>query len=101
MWIDIKDDIENSVIMLYVWKNSYLEVRARIESIRDHFIRRWEFNKQKLFSETDYISTVIEDIKSVLEVGLRIQLLFFSILFKKFTARPIKSHTSKTANFLL
>ena len=56
--------------MLQTWKSSYLETRQEIESSKDFFIRRWEFDKSALFSETDYITDVLQDIMDVLKVKI-------------------------------
>lgn len=55
--------------MLKTWKCSYLRVRERIESTRDYFIARWEFDKCKLFCETDYIATVMLEMKNIFRVS--------------------------------
>lgn len=52
--------------MLQVWKNSYFDVRAKIEqSGRD---QRWEFDRKKLFERTDYMSNICEDLYNVAQV---------------------------------
>ena len=51
---------------LDTWKQSYLEVRKRIEqSGRD---ARWEFDRKKLFDRSDYIAQICNDIHSVAQV---------------------------------
>ncbi|XP_065206673.1 uncharacterized protein LOC135836030 isoform X2 [Planococcus citri] len=102
LWSDMKDDVGYAVSMLQIWKNSYLEVRTRIESTRDHFVSRWEFNKQKLFSETDYISTVIEDIKVIFEVVQSFHCLFSS-KFRKMAEKTVefKNLEQKVSNLTL
>ena len=49
--------------MLDTWKQSYLDVRKKIEqSGRD---ARWEFDRRKLFERTDYIAVICDDIYKV------------------------------------
>lgn len=51
---------------LDMWKQSYLEVRKKIEqSGRD---TRWEFDRKKLFERSSYISQVCSDIHDVAQV---------------------------------
>ena len=53
--------------MLQVWKDSYFEVRAKIEqSGRD---QRWEFDRKKLFERTDYMSAICQDLYNVAQVS--------------------------------
>ncbi|XP_067084612.1 dynein axonemal heavy chain 10 [Osmerus mordax] len=48
------------------WKACYFEVRAKIEiSGRDP---RWEFDRKKLFEKTDYMSSICQDLYSVLQI---------------------------------
>lgn len=52
---------------LDTWKQSYLEVRKKIElSGRD---TRWEFDRKKLFERSDYLSQVCSDIYDVAQVS--------------------------------
>ncbi|XP_070572584.1 dynein axonemal heavy chain 10-like isoform X2 [Ptychodera flava] len=51
---------------LELWRESYFEVRAKIEaSGRDS---RWEFDRKKLFERTDYMATICQDIHDVAQV---------------------------------
>ena len=51
---------------LDMWKQSYLDVRKKIEqSGRD---TRWEFDRKKLFDRSDYLSQVCTDIHNVAKV---------------------------------
>ena len=53
--------------MLQVWKNSYFEVRAKIEaSGRD---QRWEFDRKKLFERTDYMASICENLYEVAQAS--------------------------------
>ena len=52
---------------LQLWKDSYREVRAKIEeSGRD---ARWEFDRKRLFEKTDYMATICQDIYDVAQVS--------------------------------
>lgn len=52
--------------MLDLWKDSYFEVRAKIEqSGRDS---RWEFDRKKLFERTDYMAAICHDLHDVAQV---------------------------------
>ncbi|CAH1801914.1 unnamed protein product [Owenia fusiformis] len=52
--------------MLELWKDSYFEVRAKIEaSGRDS---RWEFDRKKLFERTDYMASICADLYNVAQV---------------------------------
>ena len=51
---------------LTIWKDSYFEVRAKIEaSGRD---ARWEFDRKRLFERTDYMAKICEDLYEVAQV---------------------------------
>ena len=51
---------------LTVWKQSYFEVRSKIEaSGRD---ARWEFDRKRLFERTDYMAKICEDLYEVAQV---------------------------------
>ena len=57
---------------LVMWKESYFEVRARIEaSGRD---ARWEFDRKRLFERTDYMAKICEDIYEIAQVNTVIHL---------------------------
>ena len=52
--------------MLDLWKDSYFEVRAKIEaSGRDS---RWEFDRKKLFERTDHMATICQNLHDVAQV---------------------------------
>ena len=60
----IKTKCADAKRMLEVWKQSYLDMRAKIEaSGRD---ARWEFDGKKLFDQTDYI--ICQDLCNVAQV---------------------------------
>ena len=51
---------------LETWKESYFDVRAKIEaSGRD---ARWEFDRKRLFERTDHMASICEDLKEVATV---------------------------------
>lgn len=52
--------------MLLEFKNSYLETREKIEQSGKS--QRWEFDRKKLFGESDYIALVCKDLATVGEV---------------------------------
>lgn len=54
--------------MLELWKESYFDVRAKIEaSGRD---ARWEFDRKRLFDRTDYMANICNDLHKVAQVSL-------------------------------
>ena len=71
--IAIKKKAQDAKESLHNWKQSYFEVRARIEaSGRD---ARWEFDRKRLFERTDYMAKICEDIHDIAQVH------FFSCSF--------------------
>lgn len=52
--------------MLIEFKNCYLETREKIEQSGKS--QRWEFDRKKLFGESDYIALVCKDLATVAEV---------------------------------
>lgn len=54
--------------MLIEFKNCYLETREKIEQSGKS--QRWEFDRKKLFGESDYIALVCKDLATVAEVIL-------------------------------
>lgn len=72
------------------WKQSYLDVRKRIEqSGRD---TRWEFDRKKLFERSDYLSQVCSDIYDVAQVGHLLYFVMYSALLMQL-CRLLKSFT--------
>lgn len=51
-----------------VWKSSYFEVREKIETGSKG--QRWEFDRRRLFNETDYYAKVLNDLSNVVKVIL-------------------------------
>ena len=63
---DVKSRTHEARRMLELWRDSYFEVRAKIEaSGRDS---RWEFDRKKLFERTDYMSAICQDLYDVAQV---------------------------------
>ena len=59
--------------MLDLWKETYFEVRAKIEaSGRDS---RWEFDRKKLFERTDYMAAICQDLHNVAQVTMKLLIL--------------------------
>jgi len=64
--VDVKRRAEDARQMLELWKSSYLGMRTRIEA--SGCDARWEFDRKKLFENTDHIAGVCNDIASVAQV---------------------------------
>ena len=63
---DIKLKCSEAKQTLEVWKQSYLDTRAKIESSgRD---ARWEFDRRRLFEQTDYMATICQSLYDVAQV---------------------------------
>lgn len=75
---------------LDLWKQSYLDVRKKIEqSGRD---TRWEFDRKKLFERSDYLSHICSDIHDVAQVLVTLEKF---IKFKKnLLHRPLRNFTT-------
>jgi len=66
--IVVKQKTREATRCLHLWKQSYLDVRKKIEtSGRD---ARWEFDRKRLFDRTDYIAKTCEDIYNIVQVIL-------------------------------
>nr|XP_054773560.1 dynein axonemal heavy chain 10-like [Lytechinus pictus] len=64
--VQVKAKTAEAKKTLEMWKECYLEVRAKIEaSGRD---ARWEFDRKKLFERTDYMATICQNIYDVAQV---------------------------------
>ena len=62
----IKQRTGEAMTTLKTWKNSYLDVRAKIEnSGRD---ARWEFDRKRLFEKTDYMTSICQDLYDIAQV---------------------------------
>ena len=54
--------------MLTCWKHSYLDTRAKIETLgRD---ARWEFDRRRLFDRTEYCALVVAELGRVARVRI-------------------------------
>lgn len=60
-----------------MWKTSYLTIRQKIEDSGKG--QRWEFDKIRLFSESDYMAKVCGDLRDVAMV--RIILIEFNLSY--------------------
>ena len=69
--------------MLDTWKGSYLDVRKKIEdSGRD---ARWEFNRNKLFDQTDFMASICQDLFYIAQVDIySYDLVLFLLLIYSF-----------------
>jgi len=63
---DVKRRAEDAKQMMDLWKSSYLGMRARIEAAGCD--ARWEFDRKKLFENTECIANVCQDIADVAQV---------------------------------
>lgn len=70
--------LDTAIRMLEIWKSSYLQIRTCLEATDDFFIKRWEFDKSSLFSSTDYIRSVILDIRHIFQVCL-VEYKYFNV----------------------
>lgn len=62
----VKQKTREATRCLHLWKQSYLDVRKKIEtSGRD---ARWEFDRKRLFDRSDYMAQICEDIYSIVQV---------------------------------
>ncbi|CAL8343019.1 unnamed protein product [Lota lota] len=60
-----KAKVQDGKRVLDQWKECYLKTRAKIESsARDP---RWEFDRKRLFENTDYMASICQDIYNVLQ----------------------------------
>ncbi len=65
---EVKKRTSEAKNMLDTWKDSYFDVRAKIEaSGRDS---RWEFDRNRLFQRTDYMAGICDNLHNVAQVGL-------------------------------
>ena len=63
---EVKRRTNEAKRMLNTWKESYFDVRAKIEaSGRD---QRWEFDRKKLFDRTDYMAAICQNLYDVAQV---------------------------------
>lgn len=75
--IVVKQKTREATRCLQIWKQSYLDVRKKIEtSGRD---ARWEFDRKRLFDRSDYMAQICEDIYSIVQVRMYMLLSTMSI----------------------
>jgi dynein heavy chain len=55
-----------AIKMLHTWKEAYYNTRLKIEKCGKG--QRWEFDKKKLFKESDYIAAVAKDLFVIAKV---------------------------------
>jgi len=61
--MQVKQKTREARKMLELWKETYFNVRAKIEaSGRD---ARWEFDRKRLFERTDYMASICQDLYDV------------------------------------
>jgi len=63
---EVKRRAEDAKQMMDLWKSTYLDMRARIEAAGCD--ARWEFDRKKLFENTECIASVCRDIASIAQV---------------------------------
>ena len=63
---DVKRRAEDAKQMMQLWKSAYLDMRTRIEM--SGFDARWEFDRKKLFENTDCIAGVCRDLANIAQV---------------------------------
>ena len=67
---EIKRKTSEAVKMLSTWKDTYIDVRAKIEaSGRD---QRWEFDRKRLFERTEYMSAICQNLHDIAQVRFSI-----------------------------
>ncbi|XP_022902554.2 dynein axonemal heavy chain 10 [Onthophagus taurus] len=62
----ISSEAQEARNMLLTFKDAYLDIRDKIELSGKS--QRWEFDKKKLFGESDYIALVCKDLGTVAEI---------------------------------
>jgi dynein heavy chain len=61
-----KETMQEAKTMLDTWSSAYFQMREKIElSGRD---QRWEFDRKRLFEQTNYMSVRIADLIEAVEV---------------------------------
>jgi hypothetical protein len=74
---------KESIKMLRTWKDAYYDTRLNIEKSGKE--QKWEFDKNKLFNETDYIVAVASDLFDMAQVS------YYIISFIHFR-RPVQDY---------
>lgn len=74
---DVRSRTAEAKRMLDSWRSSYMDVRKKIEdSGRD---ARWEFNRSKLFDQTDFMASICQDLYNIAQVCVCMN--FWTFLF--------------------
>lgn len=60
---------QDAIDLMDVWKSSYSKTRSVIERTRCE--QRWEFERDLLFQETEYISQVAKSLLEIINVRFR------------------------------
>ena len=63
---DVKRRAEDAKQTMDLWRSAYLDMRARIEAAGCD--ARWEFDRKKLFENTECIASVCQDIADIAQV---------------------------------
>ena len=64
--LEIPTVCAEAINMLHTWKDAYYDTRLKIEKSGKE--QKWEFDKNKLFKETDYIAAVSSDLFDMAKV---------------------------------
>jgi len=78
----VSEKLRDASLALRSWKTNYLKVRESIE--RSNRDARWEFDRERLFSRTDHIARVCDDLGEMLAASLDFQ-TFLSPKFRAVT----------------
>ena len=66
--LTLSEKLRDASLALRSWKTNYLKVRKSIE--RSNRDTRWEFDRERLFSRTDHIARVCDDLGEMLSASL-------------------------------
>ena len=80
--LTVSEKLRDASLALRSWKTNYLKVRESIE--RSNRDARWEFDRERLFSRTDHIARVCDDLGEMLAASLDFQ-TFLSPKFRAVT----------------
>ena len=80
--LTLSEKLRDASLALRSWKTNYLKVRESIE--RSNRDARWEFDRERLFSRTDHIARVCDDLGEMLAASLDFQ-TFLSPKFRAVT----------------
>lgn len=80
--LTLSEKLRDASLALRSWKTNYLKVRESIE--RSNRDTRWEFDRERLFSRTDHIARVCDDLGEMLSASLDFQ-TFLSPKFRAVT----------------